>query len=476
MAIIKLVFVHGYSVTDMKSYGQLPEALQAVAEKTTPDVVLDIKHIYLGRYISFHDEVTMDDIARSFDKARLDAVKDTDTVGEVPFSCITHSTGGPAIRTWMKLYYAENMGNCPLRHLIMLAPANHGSALAQLGKGRLSRMVTWFQGVEPGQKVLDWLELNSEGQWSLNESWLSYNPEQRKFFPFVITGQSIDAKLYDHLNSYTGEKGSDGVMRVCGTNMNYQFVHLRQSDKIIDVAKGTCSLEIVGDKPKLAPLTPLAIIPGASHTGEKMGIMFSVTTANASTKPVVKNILDCLQINDATGYAAIYGSMEKLSKETQDNDAKTKDKYSMVFFRLRDDRGNTISDFDILLLGSNDYDPDKLESGFFVDRQRNQVSANHLAYYVDHNKMMSIKDGVIGFRIVARPSEGFSYYKPAEFRSGGMPLGDLLKPNQTLYVDIELKRHVDQNVFRLLKRADIQPIGKEKSDFSELDPAGNEVP
>ncbi|MEK6737376.1 MAG: hypothetical protein AABY74_01770, partial [Planctomycetota bacterium] len=348
MGIITLVFVHGYSVTDMKSYGQLPEALQAVAEKTTPDVELDIKHIYLGRYISFHDEVTMDDIARAFDKARLDAV------GDQPFSCITHSTGGPAIRTWMKLYYgAGSLGKNPLRHLIMLAPANHGSALAQLGKGRLSRMVTWFQGVEPGQKVLDWLELNSEGQWLLNESWLSYNPASNNFFPFVITGQSIDAKLYDHLNSYTGEKGSDGVMRVCGTNMNYQFIRLRQSNTIIDAKEGVCSLEIVKETSKIAPLTPIAIIPGASHTGEKMGIMFSVTIANAFGKPVVKNILDCLQINDAARYAALYDSMEKLSKETQDNDDKTKDKYSMVFFRLHDDRGNTINDFDILLLGSN---------------------------------------------------------------------------------------------------------------------------
>ncbi|MEK7296999.1 MAG: hypothetical protein AAB069_03770, partial [Planctomycetota bacterium] len=471
VGIITLVFVHGYSVTDMKSYGQLPEALQAVAEKTTPDVELDIKHIYLGRYISFHDEVTMDDIARAFDKARLDAV------GDQPFSCITHSTGGPAIRTWMELYYgAGNWGKSPLRHLIMLAPANHGSALAQLGKGRLSRMVTWFQGVEPGQKVLDWLELNSEGQWLLNESWLSYNPAQSNFFPFVITGQYIDAKLYDHLNSYTGEKGSDGVMRVCGTNMNYQFIRLRQSNTIIDAKEGVCSLEIVKETSKIAPLTPIAIIPGASHTGEKMGIMFSVTIANAFGKPVVKNILDCLQINDAARYTAIYDSMERQSKETQDNDDKTKDKYSMVFFRLHDDRGNTINDFDILLLGSKDYDPDKLESGFFVDRQRNRVSANHLTYYVDHNKMMCIKDGVIGFRIIARPSEGFSYYKPAEFRSDGIPLDDLLKPNQTLYVDIELKRHVDQNVFRLLKRDDIKPIGKEKSDFSGIKPAGTEAP
>eukprot|EP01031_Cornospumella_fuschlensis_P043536 gene43536-53229_t len=43
----------------------------------------------------------------------------------------------------------------------MLAPANFGSALAQLGKGRVGRLKAWFSGVEPGQGVLDWLELGS---------------------------------------------------------------------------------------------------------------------------------------------------------------------------------------------------------------------------------------------------------------------------------------------------------------------------
>ena len=74
------------------------------------------------------------------------------------FSCITHSTGGPVVREWVDRFYgARKLRELPLKHLVMLAPANHGSALAVLGKQRLSRMKSWFQGVEPGQKVLDWL-------------------------------------------------------------------------------------------------------------------------------------------------------------------------------------------------------------------------------------------------------------------------------------------------------------------------------
>lgn len=468
---IILVFVHGYGVTDISSYGKLPEALQSVAQQTAPDIILDIQHIYLGRYITFHDEVTMDDIARAFDKARLDAI------GEQPFSCITHSTGGPAIRSWVELFYGvKNLGKIPLKHLIMLAPANHGSALAQLGKGRLSRIKTWFQGIDPGQKVLDWLELNSRGQWSLNESWLSYKPDENNFFPFVITGQHIDKKLYDHLNSYTGEKGSDGVIRVCGANMNYRFVRLRQSDTPIEGQPGVGTLEIVEETTKSSPSTPIAIIPDASHTGEKFGIMFSVTVDNASKKPVVATILECLKIENATQYKNIYDKQKNTSNEMQDNNEDTTERFSMIFFRLHDDRGNTINDYDILLLGSKNYDPDELPEGFFVDRQKNRVATNHLTYYVNHTKMLQVADGVIGFRIIARPSEGFSYYKPAEFRSNHIPLEELLIPNQTLYVDVELKRYVDQNVFRLLRRDDFKPKGKEDMNFSRIPVSNVNVP
>ncbi|MBK7031601.1 MAG: hypothetical protein IPH45_21470 [Bacteroidales bacterium] len=59
------------------------------------------------------------------------------------------------IRNWWNLYYKDTRP--PLSHLIMLAPANFGSALARLGKSRLSRIKAWFEGVEPGQEFLNWL-------------------------------------------------------------------------------------------------------------------------------------------------------------------------------------------------------------------------------------------------------------------------------------------------------------------------------
>jgi hypothetical protein len=92
--------------------------------------------------VSFHDEVRLPDISRAFQAAVTNQLADLIAAGG-RIICITHSTGGPSPQ-------------CPLSRLIMLAPANFGSALAKLGKGTISRLASWAGGVEPGQGVLDW--------------------------------------------------------------------------------------------------------------------------------------------------------------------------------------------------------------------------------------------------------------------------------------------------------------------------------
>ena len=146
-----VVFVHGWSVTSTDTYGGLPTAL---VKNAPANLDLQITHLYLGKYISFADEVKVDDIARGMQHALSAEVLPKLAKGE-RFACITHSTGGPIVRKWIDLYHRGKLERCPLGHLVMLAPANHGSALAQLGKGRLSRMKFFADGVEPDTGVLD---------------------------------------------------------------------------------------------------------------------------------------------------------------------------------------------------------------------------------------------------------------------------------------------------------------------------------
>jgi len=124
---IDIVFVHGWSVTNTRTYGGLPERL--VSEGSRHGLKLQKRHIYLGRYVSFHDEVRVEDIAAAMEAAVMDQ-----KLGSANrFFCVTHSTGGPVVREWFDRFYARKRKTCPMSHLVMLAPANFGSALAQLG-------------------------------------------------------------------------------------------------------------------------------------------------------------------------------------------------------------------------------------------------------------------------------------------------------------------------------------------------------
>ena len=460
---MRLIFVHGWSVTNTNTYAEMPQALSAAAAAHKFEI--DIQHVYLGRYISFHDEVTVDDISRAMDRALRELPGNSD-VKITPFSCITHSTGGPVVRHWVDRYYGkEKLDQLPLRHLVMLAPANHGSTLARLGKKRVGRIKSWFQGIEPGQRVLDWLCLGSDGQWSLNERYLDYDCAGNGFFPFVLTGQGIDHKLYDFLNSYLVEKGSDGVVRVAGASMNYRYFSLVQSrEKIIRKRPQTYVLEPEGSVRTPKPLA-LGVYAGYSHSGAKMGIMRSIKRDDMAA-PIIQDILKCFKVESVDDYQVRAGELSKLTKQQQAKD----DRFCMLVFNVSDDQGEHLGedDYDLYLLAGNQYQPQKMPKGFFKDRQMNNKSGR-LVYYLDAGKMKDIKDGKFGLRIVARPSSGFSYYCAAEFRSDGVDAKNILRPNETTYVDIKLHRFVDKNVFRL------DPAKNGPVNFKRIKPSGDSI-
>ena len=96
-----VVFVHGWSVTSTDTYGGLPAAL---VKNAPANLDLQITHLYLGKYISFADEVKVDDIARGMQHALSAEVLPKLAKGE-RFACVTHSTSGPIVRKWIDLYH-----------------------------------------------------------------------------------------------------------------------------------------------------------------------------------------------------------------------------------------------------------------------------------------------------------------------------------------------------------------------------------
>lgn len=418
-----LVFVHGWSVRSTATYGELPARLEAELRERGQSP--RIEHIHLGKYVSFNDQVSMDDLALAFDAA----VREKGLSG---FAAITHSTGGPLVRNWVSKIEAPRLAaasskttfaSSRLRHLIMLAPANHGSALAQLGKSRLGRIQAFFESIEPGQRILDWLEHGSEEQWTLNSAWLDFEPLSCGIFPFVLTGDSIDRKLYDHLNSYTGEPGSDGVVRVAAANLNFASVRLEQDS----------TGELQPTEWKQTPASAFAVLPGLSHSNERMGIMNSVRRDGAH--PTVTAILDCLAVQDRSGY-------EALRTRWQAQMPSGSPPRSLIVFRVVDDKGNLLEDYDLLFTSGPDASPDHLPPGFFADRQRNSRHPGKLTYFLNWE---NLRRTTLGIRVLPRPDEGLVHYAPAEVHPHLW--GAVIQPHATLLVEIVLRRELDRGLF-----------------------------
>ncbi len=473
MALV-IVFVHGWSVTNLDTYGNLPTRLAVEGKKQGVDI--NVKEIFLGRYISFHDEVRVADISRAFKTALADQMGNS-----TDFICITHSTGGPVIRDWWDRYCKNKRPKIRMSHLIMLAPANFGSALAVLGKGTLSRLSSWFSGVEPGRSVLDWLCLGSSEAWKLNLDWILEGSDKitaSTCFPFVLTGQSIDRKLYDALNSYTGETGSDGVVRVAAANLEATYIKLTQPLPGKN-AKGelVCNgLNLTLSK-KAAPV-PLRVISNKSHSGKSMGIMFSVGDSDAKSMETINAILDCVKVSTKKDYDAV---VDKFRKETADVKQAEKvevekrillsdryfihDRYSMIIFRVTDTEGYPINDYDLLLTAGDDNDPNKLPEGFFVDRQQNRNSRNTVTYFVNYDIMNGCEEvktssgkviraassGIekLGIHLSPRPNDGFVKYVSCSYSATKKLFEGVLNPDSTTMIDIILQRVVDKEVFRL---------------------------
>jgi hypothetical protein len=488
MSVAKIVIlVHGWSVTNTDTYGELAARLKTEAK--SHGLAVDIRHIWISKYVSFADEVRLEDLSRGFEAAiRRELGKELEKGRR--FACITHSTGGPAIRDWWNRFHPETSSEtCPMSHLVMLAPANFGSALAQLGKSRVSRLKSWFQGVEPGQGVLDWLELGSPESWDLNYDWIhrGTNPVEgdAPVFPFVLTGQTIDRQLYDNLNAYTGELGSDGVVRIPAANLNASYIRLVQNAH--NAAKPN---ELVLDKAcsTTTQRTAFAVIRGCSHSGDAKGILRSIED-DRKTHPALRAIVACLKVQTVADYLRTSQRFERQNDAVRQSELTEKrrgffktryfihDRRSMAIIRLRDHLGHPLTDFDFLLTGKGN-SPDMLPEGFFLDRQRNSRDRGTLTYFVNQTLMQG--SGIVryksdnhivrptsppmtslGVRITPRPGDGFVHYREAVLRASKQHLSTFLRADQTTLVDIVLRRVVGRGVYELRNSAGAKPEGED---------------
>ena len=152
----QVLVIHGWS-DDSGSFKPLGNKLRSAG--------FDALDVWLADYVSMDDDVTVTDAAKRMEEV-IGALVAVGTIA-APFDMVVHSTGGLVARNWLVMFDCARKARW-LKRLVMLAPANYGSALAAKGKSFIGRVTKGISnGFSTGTQMLNALELGSPFQWGL---------------------------------------------------------------------------------------------------------------------------------------------------------------------------------------------------------------------------------------------------------------------------------------------------------------------
>lgn len=470
----QVLIVHGWSDTSA-SFRPLAQFLNAAG--------FDAKLLWLGDYISKDDDVRVEDVS-----ARMGGVINAMlAAGELtaPFDLIVHSTGGLVARSWLTTWYGGRASKAPLKRLIMLAPANHGSKLAATGKSMLGRIVKGFDNwFESGQAMLNDLELSSPFQWELAQRDVLIAPGGNAdvyygadaVWPFVISGTHPYPGL---LRQIVNEDGSDGTVRVAAANLNARGVTI---DFTRDAARNGSAPVMQPWATRLACDVPLAVLPTRTH-GSIVDPARSDNQEDIIETPEEKAllgqlILDALHCANFTDYAAIGTSWNAITEATAQRRLLAPDSNSSEFFHqymqvntyVVDDHGRPVDDYFLEFYSKADSAHDAansyLHSQVIEDVKCNSVKPGLRNFYFDRTDLVegyyqrlpatTLPELYMSIS-AASPGKNISYFDPATRTAKGEVQihleGDAtkrwLKRNTTHYVQIIIPRRQVDKVFKL---------------------------
>ncbi|MEL7472962.1 MAG: hypothetical protein AAGK04_06545 [Planctomycetota bacterium] len=211
-----IVIIHGWS----DHSGNFELLAQHLSERLGRPVSM----LRLADWLSLDDEVTYDDLVDELDREW--AAHGLPRRGRKT-DVVLHSTGALLVRQWM--VERCDATSPPIHRLLMLAPANFGSALAHHGASVAGRAKIGFQSAigkkkgdvrrafEPGERLLDGLELASSHTWDLamrdrfDDSARFYEPG--RVLCTTLSGNEGNVLLAAEFD------GSDGVVRTAAANL-----------------------------------------------------------------------------------------------------------------------------------------------------------------------------------------------------------------------------------------------------------------
>jgi hypothetical protein len=435
-----IVLIHGYSAESKRSgpedvekiYGTLPKDLTAVPGGG------EVVPINISRYVSLEDGMNLEDITLAFDRvlrSRFPGLLDTG------FNAIVHSTGALVIRNWVRRFSPiANPG--PVRRILYLAGANFGSGWAHIGE---SQFVKWARfigqsGAERGLAVLSALELGSNWTLDLHRHFLQEGSEIQKDYgvlEFCIVGSQVPAQWMVLPFRYGKEDGSDGVVRVAGCNLNFNYLRVgprgipqdwpaaQRDARAISNRVGTRTANtfdasgfaggyyevkedkrpddgVQGELTRKRPKVPLSIPYQCAHSSDDVGIVYGTET-RAEVLPLIRRALACTAADYADAArefqertdetyrrvaapdhsAGLFDRLNRAFRRILNNPEGQYDKHAQVVIRVRDQYGNPVDDYSCHFNSfGGEGQPQQLIDRAFEDNHRNSKSANTLTFYL----------------------------------------------------------------------------------------------
>lgn len=488
-----IVLIHGYgdesgettkrAITDI--YGALPRALRDLFGQRA------VVEIDLSRYVTLEDGVTIDDISRGLDRALR---AEFPHLLRGPFHVIIHSTGALVVRNWLRRFSPKPS---PIRNLIYLAGASFGSGWAHVGRGQLAKWARYvFQaGAERGVQVLDALELGSDWTLDLHLHFLrrgSTMAGDYEVYEYVIIGSQADVRWYAIPIRYAKEDGSDGVVRVSASNLNFQYVRFGPTAEALalswDEARAQAlrhrerrgvrksyyeikerSLPGAGGRPEV----PLAVPYDCSHSGDEMGIV----TGTNPREQVLRLIRSALETRPAQWPARVATFREETEgtyrrvlaaqvppwwKKWIEEPRAQYDHHAQVIVRMRDQDGRPVRHHDIFFDSVRGRtDPSLPFRELMEYKHVNERSPNILVFYL-RTDAFSTEEGTWVPRVpkvngcfvevsAVEPETGEILYVPMRFEFSATQLTQWVRGHRTTLVDVELLRLPSPEIYRLVR-------------------------
>lgn len=325
------LIIHGYSDCS-KSFRFVKERLQEAD-------IGEVDTILYTDYESREDNITFNDIIDGLnDELIRREIIDADGKKKTDLNIVVHSTGGLVIRHWIWRYYSHRMEECPVKRLVMLAPANFGSPLAHRGKSFLGKLVKgrWKIGdfLEVGRNLLNGLELGSPYQWELahrdllNTDKLFYD---RHGIQLTIL---VGIEDYKGLRGWVNKPGTDGTVVIAGTALN------------------AIKLKLDFSNPSEPHKWELLDAPDDFAFGvlENLDHGSIVDEFENPESEIAKIVKEALKVSSAQQFEKFKEKLTGITKKTyqvnENGESKT-GKYQQFIIRAVDDHGAPVHDFTI---------------------------------------------------------------------------------------------------------------------------------